>query len=65
VPIHRQPALAGIGRVAGDLSVTERLAGSILSLPMYPELTARQQAYVAACLTAAVRPLAMSAAAAD
>jgi dTDP-4-amino-4,6-dideoxygalactose transaminase len=65
VPIHRQSAMAGIGRIVGDLRVTESLADRILSLPMYPELTARQQAYVVACLTAAVRPLAMSAAAAD
>ena len=65
VPIHRQAAVAGIGRVAGDLSVTESIADRILSIPMYPELTAKQQAYVVACLAAAVRPLAMLAAAAD
>lgn len=35
VPIHRQPAYAEFAR---PLPVTERLAGRILSLPMYPEL---------------------------
>jgi dTDP-4-amino-4,6-dideoxygalactose transaminase len=38
VPIHAQPAY--LGRVArvGSLPVTERLAGEILTLPLYPEL---------------------------
>jgi dTDP-4-amino-4,6-dideoxygalactose transaminase len=39
VPLHRQPALAA---TAGghDLPVSERLADEVLSLPVYPELTA-------------------------
>lgn len=34
-PIHQQPAYEDIGRT-GDLSVTERIADRILSLPMHP-----------------------------
>ena len=42
VPIHRQPAYsAGFVR-AGDLRTTERTAHEILSLPLYPTLTAEQ-----------------------
>ena len=40
VPIHLQPAYAELGLGRGDFPVTERLAGEILSLPMYPELPA-------------------------
>lgn len=40
MPIHLQPAYKTRIRTATDMSVTERLAGEVLSLPMYPELTA-------------------------
>lgn len=50
VPVHRRASLAGIGRVAGDLWVTEELTSQVLSLPMYPELEPEQLAYVADCL---------------
>jgi len=36
-PVHRQPAYAGRLR-CGPLPVTERLAATVLSLPLYPEL---------------------------
>jgi dTDP-4-amino-4,6-dideoxygalactose transaminase len=49
-PIHLQPAFSGVGRVVGELAVTERVANRILSLPMYPELQPTQLAYVAECL---------------
>lgn len=39
IPAHLQPAYADLGYRKGDLPVTERLAQTILSLPMYPELT--------------------------
>lgn len=41
-PIHLQPACALYGYTAGMLPVTEKLASRIVSLPMYPELTAEQ-----------------------
>jgi dTDP-4-amino-4,6-dideoxygalactose transaminase len=50
IPLHRQAACQNIGRVAGDLKVTELVAGRILSLPMFPELTKQQVQYVAASL---------------
>lgn len=37
-PVHRQPAYARLGYGPGSLPVTERLAGCILSLPLYPQL---------------------------
>ena len=39
IPVHRQPAMKQVEhRIAGDLAVTERLASTCLSLPIYPEL---------------------------
>lgn len=38
VPVHLQGAYADLGLGPGAFPVTERLAGRILSLPMYPEL---------------------------
>jgi dTDP-4-amino-4,6-dideoxygalactose transaminase len=38
LPIHLQPAYRSLGHAPGAFPVTERLAGEILSLPMYPEL---------------------------
>lgn len=42
IPIHRQPAYADLNLGPGSFERTERSAGRILSLPMYPELTAEQ-----------------------
>jgi dTDP-4-amino-4,6-dideoxygalactose transaminase len=50
IPCHLQPAFAHLGYSPGDLPVTERIAGEILSLPMYPELTGEQRAYVAGAI---------------
>lgn len=38
-PIHLMSGYGFLGYRAGDLPVTERLAGEILSLPMYPDLS--------------------------
>jgi dTDP-4-amino-4,6-dideoxygalactose transaminase len=53
VPVHLQPAFAHLGR-AGSFPVTERAAAQILSLPLYPGITAGQQERVAEVLAAAV-----------
>jgi dTDP-4-amino-4,6-dideoxygalactose transaminase len=42
VPIHMQEAAQFLGYRKGDLPVTEKVAGEVLSLPMYPELTDAQ-----------------------
>jgi len=55
VPVHLQEAAQFLGYRQGDLPVTERLAGEVLSLPMYPELTDDQVAYVAEQVTAFMR----------
>ncbi len=41
-PAHLQPGLADRGRVAGSLSVTERLQHTILSLPIFGTITDAQ-----------------------
>jgi dTDP-4-amino-4,6-dideoxygalactose transaminase len=42
IPIHLQPACARYGYSRGALPVTEDVTEHIVSLPMYPELTAEQ-----------------------
>jgi dTDP-4-amino-4,6-dideoxygalactose transaminase len=50
IPIHRQPAMAGLGYAEGAFPVSERIAPRILSLPMFPELSKEQIARVAAAI---------------
>jgi dTDP-4-amino-4,6-dideoxygalactose transaminase len=50
IPVHLQPAHADLGYTRGDFPVSEQLADEVLSLPLYPELTDAQVAYVAAAL---------------
>jgi dTDP-4-amino-4,6-dideoxygalactose transaminase len=38
IPIHLQPAYVGRVRTTSSMSVTERLAEEVISLPIYPEL---------------------------
>ncbi len=45
-PVHRMPAYRDLGFGAGSLPVTERVADEVLSLPLYPELTADEVAAV-------------------
>jgi dTDP-4-amino-4,6-dideoxygalactose transaminase len=50
VPVHLQEAFSHLGHKAGAFPVTEAAASRILSLPMYPELTAAQIEHVAAAV---------------
>ncbi len=50
VPIHLQEASAFLGYRQGDFPVTERLAGEVVSLPMYAELSDTQVDTVAAAV---------------
>lgn len=43
IPLHLQVAYKDLGFKAGDFPVAERLAPEIVSLPMFPQLTATQQ----------------------
>jgi len=46
VPLHMQKAYAALNYSSEDFPVAERVAAEILSLPMFPQLTAQQQARV-------------------
>jgi len=46
IPLHLQNAYSGNGFKMGDFPITEKVASEILSLPMFPELTADQITYV-------------------
>jgi dTDP-4-amino-4,6-dideoxygalactose transaminase len=54
VPVHLQGAFADLGYTAGDFPVTEAAAGSILSLPLHPMITAQEQEQVVDVLRRAV-----------
>jgi len=49
-PIHLQKAYEFLGYSKSSLPVAERCANEVLSLPMYPELSSDQIAYVAAAI---------------
>jgi dTDP-4-amino-4,6-dideoxygalactose transaminase len=50
IPVHLQPAYADLGYKEGEFPHAEQAANEVLSLPMYPELTAEQQGQVAQAL---------------
>lgn len=52
IPIHLQPAAADLGYGPGSFPVTERQAGRILSLPVYPELGQGERAQVVQAIQA-------------
>jgi dTDP-4-amino-4,6-dideoxygalactose transaminase len=47
IPLHLQKAYAPLNYRLGDFPVAERASDEIISLPMFPQLTAQQQARVA------------------
>jgi dTDP-4-amino-4,6-dideoxygalactose transaminase len=47
VPLHKQECFSSLGYKSGDFPVTEELAETGLSLPMFPELNDEQIDYVA------------------
>ena len=54
VPLHLSPAYRELNHGRGDFPVAERAADTMLSLPIYPHLTADQQEYVVEKLAAAL-----------
>jgi dTDP-4-amino-4,6-dideoxygalactose transaminase len=50
IPLHIQKAYEAFGYKLGDFPVAEKVAPEILSLPMFPELSADQQEHVAQVL---------------
>jgi dTDP-4-amino-4,6-dideoxygalactose transaminase len=47
IPLNEQEAFQNIGRVYGELTNTNHLCKSVLSLPMHTELTIEEQEYIA------------------
>jgi dTDP-4-amino-4,6-dideoxygalactose transaminase len=47
IPLHLQRAYEYLGYTIGAFPVAEHSASRIVSLPMFPQLTAEQQSYVA------------------
>lgn len=46
IPLHLQPAFSYLGLKEGTFPVAEQAAREVMSLPIYPEITGEQQAYV-------------------
>ena len=54
LPLHLTGALSPLGYARGDFPVAEALAGEILSLPLFPGISAAEQERVVAELGAAL-----------
>ncbi len=48
VPLHNQKVFLSLARQGNELTVSDRLAGEVLSLPMHTELDSEQQEYIIA-----------------
>jgi len=57
IPIHLQEACKPLGYSRGDFPLTEQASARILSLPMFPELTAQQRESVVDALLQSARNL--------
>ena len=55
VPVHLTRAFASLGHAEGAFPVAERNAAELLSLPLFAEITPRQQERVVSVLAAALR----------
>lgn len=55
IPVHLQPCFAELGYCPGDFPVTERIAASELSLPMYPEMVQQDVGQIATVLRDALK----------
>ncbi len=56
IPVHLLPAYADLGYKAGQFPHSEKAANEVLSLPMFPELTAAQGEEVARAVIALAQP---------
>ncbi len=54
LPLHLQPACRELGYVQGDFPHAEKMADSVLSLPMHPFLTEREVKTVGAAVRRAL-----------
>jgi len=55
IPLHLQKAYAHLGYSRGDFPVAERIGRECLSLPLFPEMTIRQQDAVIEAMTDCLR----------
>ncbi|MFH1421450.1 MAG: DegT/DnrJ/EryC1/StrS family aminotransferase [Planctomycetota bacterium] len=57
LPVHLQPAFKHLNIKRGSYPVSERISKSIISLPIYPEITEQQIEYVAETLKKIVKQI--------
>jgi dTDP-4-amino-4,6-dideoxygalactose transaminase len=60
LPLHLQPVYAALGYQMGQLPVAEQMGHEVLSLPMFPELSASQQEQVVHALKTCLLQTAMA-----
>ena len=55
IPLHQQVCFSSLRVEKGSLPQTDRAAGEVLALPIFPELTTEEQKYVVNCLAQAMQ----------
>jgi dTDP-4-amino-4,6-dideoxygalactose transaminase len=57
IPVHLLPAYSDLGYKAGQFPHSEEAANTVLSLPMFPEITVAQQEQVVAAVRDLIQPV--------
>ena len=60
IPLHQQACFHDLPPAIGGLQETERAAAEVLALPIFPELSEAEQAYVVECLDQALQTVGLA-----
>jgi dTDP-4-amino-4,6-dideoxygalactose transaminase len=50
IPLHSSPAGSKLGRINGDMSITDTISERLVRLPLWPDLTLSEIEYIVTCI---------------